>query len=57
MPRVKFTADFDWKPTRQVTIAYRAGDLEMVTTPCANAAIAAGKAEKITVKRKANTDG
>jgi len=53
MPWVKFTADFDWKPTRQTTVAYRAGDEKLVTTPCAKAAVAAGKA----VKGKAKPDG
>ena len=53
MPWVRFTADFDWKPTRRVTYAYRAGDQKMVTTPCALAAVAAGKA----VKGKAKDNG
>jgi len=57
MPRVRFSEDFDWKPTRRVTIAYRVGTEEMVTTPCAAAAIAAGKASKITRKREAKPHG
>ena len=54
MPRVRFTAPFDWKPRPQVTQAYRAGFEGMVTTPCAAAAVNAGKAVKI--KRKAKAD-
>lgn len=47
MPRVKFLADFDWKPTPQTTIGYRAGQMVLVTTPCAEKAIALGKAERV----------
>lgn len=53
MPWVRFTADFDWKPTPQVTIGYRAGTEKLVTTPCAQAAAVARKA----VKGKAKTHG
>ncbi len=48
MPWVRFTADFDFKPKRAVTVAYRQGMVKMVPTPCATAAIAAGKAEATT---------
>lgn len=44
MPRVRFTADMDWRPKQGVTIAYKAGWSGLVTTPCAEAAVAAGKA-------------
>lgn len=54
MPWVQFTADFDWKPTPQVTIAYRAGQRLLVTTPCANAAIAKSVAEKLKTPRKSD---
>jgi hypothetical protein len=47
MPRVKFLADFDFKPTPQVTIAYRAGQTKLVTTPCSEQAIARGKAKAV----------
>lgn len=47
MPWVNFTADFDWKPKPQVTIGYRKGQRFLVTTPCANAAIAKGVAVKL----------
>lgn len=47
MPRVRFTQDFDWRATPAVTMAYKAGTVDLVTTPCAEAAIAAGKAEAV----------
>lgn len=52
MPWVRFTANFDFKPKPQVTQAYLAGDERNVTTPCAKAAIAAGKAVEIERKPK-----
>jgi len=48
MPWVRFTAGFDFKPRRAVTVAYQAGQVKLVTSPCARAAIAAGKAEPAT---------
>ena len=56
MPWVRFTSAFDWKPTRQVTIAYHEGQEVLVTTTCAAAAVNAGKAVRIT-KQRAKTDG
>jgi hypothetical protein len=47
MPRVRFTAAFDWKPKPQITIAYPEGFEGLVTTPCAEKAIAAKKAVRI----------
>lgn len=50
MPRVRFTDSFNWDipgSNRRQTVAYKAGDLFMVTTPCALAAIEAGKAVRI----------
>lgn len=47
MPRVQFTQDFDWAPEKfkgRVVIAFKAGSALLVTTPCALAAFAAGKA-------------
>lgn len=44
MPWLLFTADFDHKPRPGVTIAYRAGQHLLVTTACAERAVAAGKA-------------
>lgn len=54
MPRVHFTADFDWSPRPGVTIAYKRGHRLLVTTRCAAAAVAAGRAERI---RKDDADG
>lgn len=45
--RVRFTKDFDYKPTSQSTIAYRAGMEETVKRECGDQAIAAGKAEEV----------
>lgn len=56
MPWVRFTADFDFKPKPQVTLAFRAGQEKNVTTPCAEAAIAKGKAVKLPRKRKGDAD-
>ncbi|MGV8830339.1 MAG: hypothetical protein ACOH2N_00045 [Devosia sp.] len=56
MPQVRFVADFDWKPSRQITVAYRSGDELLVTTACANAAMAAKKAVKVS-KKKAQANG
>ncbi|TXI03389.1 MAG: hypothetical protein E6Q76_13920 [Rhizobium sp.] len=44
MARVRFTADFDYKPLPSTTIAYRAGMVCVVKRECADQAIAAGKA-------------
>jgi hypothetical protein len=44
MPRVRFTADFDFRPKQGVTIGYKAGWAGLVTTPCASQAVAAKKA-------------
>lgn len=52
MPWVSFDRDFDWRPKQGVTIAYKAGMHLLVTTPCAEAAIAAGKARREPKRRK-----
>ena len=45
VPRLKFKKDFDFKPSSQSTIGYRAGWEGPVTQACAEAAVAAGAAE------------
>lgn len=55
MPRVRFLKDFDWKPLRSVTFAFKAGSEHLVTTRCAQAAIAKGRAEPVKKRRKAET--
>lgn len=45
--RVRFIANFAFKPTSQTTIAYRAGQVEFVKLACAERAIRMGKAEAI----------
>ena len=42
--RVRFTADFDYKPISQVTIGYKAGMVKTVKRECGDQAIAAKKA-------------
>ncbi|CAN7430967.1 hypothetical protein LJR251_002747 [Rhizobium rhizogenes] len=56
MARVRFTADFDYKPTPGITIAYKAGMQLLVKRDCADQAIAAGKAIDI-YRKKDTTDG
>jgi hypothetical protein len=51
MPRVRFTQNFDWKPTPGSTIAYRAGMEMPVTRRCAAQAVAKGRAELIGRRR------
>ena len=48
MARVRFTHDFDYKPTSRTTVGYKAGMELTVKRECADQAIAAGKAEEIT---------
>lgn len=52
---VRFTADFDFKPKPQVTLAFLNGQERNVTRDCAEKAVAAGKAVRI--KRNAKADG
>jgi hypothetical protein len=54
MPWVRFTADFDWKPNPQVTIAYRVGQEVNVTTPCAAKVLKAGKAVRLSKSKKSD---
>lgn len=46
MPWVRFIQDFDFHPKTGVTIAYKRGAVLFVNTPCAEQAIAKGRAEK-----------
>lgn len=50
---VRFTADFDWKPTPQSIIAYKAGMEQNVTRACAEAALSADKAVKCSRRKEA----
>lgn len=56
MPWLRFTADFDWKPRPQVTQAFLAGQERNVTTLCAEAAIAKGRAVRVPRKRSTDAD-
>jgi len=50
MARVRFTEDFDYKPTSQVTVGYLADWSGTVKRDCADKAIAAKKAELLDAK-------
>lgn len=52
MPWLRFTATYDFISISVVTIRYPAGFVGLVTTPCANRAIAAGKAERLPTPTK-----
>lgn len=56
MPWLRFTSDLDWSPRYGVTIAYLAGMEMNVTTPCAEAALKAGKAVKLPTPKRAVKD-
>jgi hypothetical protein len=43
--RVRFLADFDFKPKPQVTICYKKGEVRLVHLACAAQAVASKKAE------------
>lgn len=45
MPWVRFVADFNWHPRHNVTIAFKAGMVLLVTGRCAVEAQLAGRAE------------
>lgn len=47
MPRIIFTADFNWHARPNVTIAYKAGNEYPVTQRCADQAIGKGKAKPV----------
>lgn len=48
--RLRFLQDWDWKPQPNVTIAFRAGDVQFVTAACSQAALYLAVAEPVTVK-------
>lgn len=52
MAWVRFTGDYNFRPTYAVTIAYKAGMTMNVVTPCAVQAIAKGKAVRMTRSSK-----
>ena len=57
MARVRFTKDFDYKPTPQSTIGYLAGTELTVKQECVEQAIAAGAAVAVEKPRKDSDDG
>jgi len=52
MARVRFIGDYDYKPTRQTTIAYKAGMELTVRRDCAVKAIALRKAVEVDAPKK-----
>ncbi len=57
MARVRFKQDFDYSPTPSMTIAYKAKWEGTVKRECAEAAVAAGKAEWIGKDAEARSNG
>lgn len=57
MARVKFTKNFDYKPTPSTTIGYLAGMEMTVKQECADKAIAAGAAKSMDKPRKETSNG
>ncbi|OLP44736.1 hypothetical protein [Rhizobium oryziradicis] len=45
--KVRFTEDFDYRPTPACTIAYKAGMVETVKRACGEDAVAKGKAVEV----------
>lgn len=54
--RVRFLEDFDFKPVRATTIAYRAGMEMTVRKCCGEQAVAAGKAVELAKPARAITE-
>lgn len=55
MPKFRFTKDYDFKPTSQSTIGYKAGFEGMITTAAAEAAAKAGVGEVVEKDAPAKT--
>lgn len=56
MARVRFTGDFDYRPTGGKTIEYKAGMELTVRRECADEAIAGGKAIEVKSHSRASSD-
>lgn len=54
MARVRFTEDYDYKPTLQSTIGYKGGMELTVKQDCADKAIALGKAVSLDKVKASN---
>lgn len=57
MPWCRFVKNFDWSPRYGVEIAYRAGNIYLVTTACSRAALMAGAALLTRNPRLGDDDG
>ncbi len=55
--RVRFTSDFSYKPTPQVTIDYRSGAEYTVKRACGEKAIAEGKAGEVSRQQVTGQNG
>lgn len=53
--RVRFTEDFDYRPTPGCTIAYKVGMVETVKRDCGEAAVALGKAVEVAASKRVKT--
>ena len=54
LPRLKFKKDWDFKPSSQATIGYKAGWEGPVTQACADQAVKAGVADLVSRPTKAD---
>lgn len=54
MPWMMFLTDFDYRPTRRVTLAYKAGQTLLIPTAAAEAAEAAGAGKRVPKPRAAD---
>lgn len=57
MARIRFSRDWDWKPSPRVTIAYRGGHEYTVKRECADAAVKDGAGKEIRPPAKGKGDG
>ena len=56
MARVRFTKDFDYKPTPQTTVAYLAGMEVTVKRDCAEQAVKLRRAVRIDIVKDGEAD-
>jgi len=56
MARVRFTEDYDYKPTAQTTVGYEAGMELTVKQDCADKAVKAGKAVRLDKPARATSE-
>lgn len=54
MPWMQFTTDFDYRPTRRVMLAYKAGQTLLIPTAAADAVEAAGAGKRVSKPKAAD---